>query len=417
MVRILKHFKNLLVYFVVEIKWFIALIYLKVSRAIESSSSSKDILLLAGADLDGGFGDDIMVKAFVSQYGKDVKIDIFTPKIIRREDYLGDYPNVGYVGGFKIGNYFYFIKVIKKYKCVAVFGADVLDGYYTFHNSADRLRLLILAGKLHIDCKLISFSINSSISPRLIALLKEVSAYCLLNTREFDSYLRLKDLLGSEDRIQLTADVAFLAQVEPARYELREYMKYKKWVTECNKNGKAILAICPNAIVANQQGLNRHLKLFDAIIQTLSPFKDSYAFVFLYHDLRLRCENKSDKDISEILYSTYKSNYECYFTQDIKNGFELKSFLKDIEFCISGRMHLGISSLTFGKLMFGISYQDKFSGLYKHLGLDGNRCSIDYMHPENAGALLKEFISNRGQFEKVLKNNINNIYSLSKKNI
>ena len=68
-----------------------------------------------------------MISAFVSQIKSNDKIDILTDRIIRRDDYLGKYKNMTYLGGFNPGNYFFLLGLVKNYRMVVVLGANVLD--------------------------------------------------------------------------------------------------------------------------------------------------------------------------------------------------------------------------------------------------------------------------------------------------
>ena len=142
LVRPLKYFKKWLKYNSYEIKWIIAISLVNVLRLRKVPDQTRETLLLPAADLDGGFGEDLMVSAFVSLTKPNEKIDILTSEGIRRDDYLGRYPNISYLNAFKTGNYFRLLSLTREYKRMVVLGADVLDGFHSFHNSMDRLRLV-----------------------------------------------------------------------------------------------------------------------------------------------------------------------------------------------------------------------------------------------------------------------------------
>ena len=92
-------------YYYCEFKWLIIIAYVNVFISKSTSKSARGILVVPAANLDGGFGDDVMLSAFVSQIKTNEIIDIFTDRIIRRDDYLGKYKNVAYLGGFIPGIY------------------------------------------------------------------------------------------------------------------------------------------------------------------------------------------------------------------------------------------------------------------------------------------------------------------------
>jgi polysaccharide pyruvyl transferase WcaK-like protein len=403
-------------YYFYEIKWFLILIYINSFAKNDVSNPTREILVVPAANLDGGFGDDVMISAFVSQIKSNDNIDILTDRIIRRDDYLGKYKNVAYLDGLNPGNYFYLLGLVKNYRTVVVLGADVLDGFQSFHNSIDRLRLIYLASKFNSVSKIIGFSINKSVLPKIKKMFNKISSRCDMYVRDIDSYNRLKNILGNENNIHQAADIAFLTNVDQDYSKTDDYKKYNTWADECKNKGMKIAALCPNAYLAEKNGLDNQLELFDTLIQAIESTGTSVAYLLLYHDLRTHCKGKNDKDISEILYNKYSNHFNCYFSSNIRNGCELKSYLKNVDFTISGRMHFGIAGLAYGKPMFGIEYQDKFSGLLKMMGLDVKKCSIDYFNPQNSDNVINEFIKNLNRYTEAVNKTINNMVLLSKNN-
>ena len=136
----------------------------------------------------------------------------------------------------------------------------------------------------------------------------------------------------------------------------------------------------------------------------------NYAFVFLYHDIRPICGKASDCTISGILDEYFTSqSVDCFYTDQIKNGVELKGYVSLVDFTITGRMHLGISGLTFSKPMFGVSYANKFEGMVKLFDIDPNICLVDYDKLSESKEKIRLFTENFDSIENSVKNNIQKV--------
>src|SRR5690606_10635594 len=113
-----------------------------------------------------------------------------------------------------------------------------------------------------------------------------------------------------------------------------------------------------------------------------------------------------DKGLSEELYFSRKNKTNSYFTPNIKNGVELKSYLEYIDFTLSGRMHFGISGYSLKKPMLGITYEDKFSGLQRLFGLNPEFTLIaDYKNISQGKYVMDYFLENLDNIQKNIDSN------------
>ncbi len=363
----------------------------------------KGVLLIPAAKLNGGFGEDIMVGAFVEHF-KDEAIGIYTDEIISRPDYLGE--NVKYISGFRYGNYFSMLKVLRSYSSVYVLGADILDGTYGKYVALDRIRILRLANALKTSSYLLGFSLSNNISSKVKKELKKVSDKTYIKLRDDESYNRVDFI--SHNRKLLTSDIAFLCPTQDVNDS-----SYESWSSQ----QKQIIAVCPNAIQAGKIGYEKYINDFKKLLIKFTE-ACSCSFVFLYHDLRPLCDQTySDKDIAEALYADLLKSSACFLPNTIRNGLQLKWYLKPVDFTLTGRMHLGISGLTLGKPMFGIAYANKFEGLLNMFQVDAKLCLIDYRNMDSSNDQIKGFLDLLPEMKEKVTEHLQLVINKAKKNL
>jgi polysaccharide pyruvyl transferase WcaK-like protein len=395
----LKKLKKFAINYFDVFAWGLAFIYAHLTKQHNTGNGA---LILPAGDLDGGFGEDIMVAALVSQINTN-PITIFTGNVIHRPDYLSDTGDVKYIGGFKENSYFKYISIIKRHQSAYIIGADILDAAYGKFNALSRLRFFRLAEILGKNPKILAFSISEK-TPNFIK--KEFSIISKTNTltlRDPESASRMKKHIGN--RVNLGSDIAFLC---PTNFnENNEFKSFCEWADLQKATDRKIAAVCPNAIQASKSGKTEYIRDFKNLLSSFSQL-DKLSFIFLYHDLRPQCERQSDKDLSRELYSLIADGEATFFPESITNGVTLKSYLTKCDFSITGRMHLGISGMTLGLPMFGLGYQNKFEGLQSLFEIPASESLIDYTSMNSGTETIKIF-SQRQQFhrELILKNRPN----------
>ncbi|WGQ12463.1 polysaccharide pyruvyl transferase family protein [Pedobacter gandavensis] len=375
----------------VEFFWSLALFC---SLFVKGKKDAKKVLVLPAANLNGGFGEDIMITSFINNFANDAQVCILNGHKIIREDYRAINKNVVFLDGFneKV-NFLKLLFLIKDCALVYVIGADIMDGTYRVHNSINRLRVIELANRIGVKAQISGFSVSKNILPVVKAKFSSVAKDVKLKIRDVESYVRMKDFIPA-DRLILTNDIAFICPDLPGVYQSETFDAYKTWVHNVKASGKTVIGVCPNAIQAKKIGFDKYLSGFKSLLEGFLDAGD-YAFVFLYHDIRPICDEASDSTISRILDGYFSAkNLDCFFTDQIKNGVELKGYVSMVDFTITGRMHLGISGLTYSKPMFGVSYANKFEGMVKLFDIDPNLCLIDYDKLDNSKEKIRLFTEN-----------------------
>ncbi len=360
-----------------------------ISEKIKEKSDS--ILLIPAANLDGGFGDDLMVVSFIDNFSQNRPVTLYTSDVNRRPDYLSGYKNIKFVGGLNDKlSYLNALKLLKQHSLVYLLGADNMDGSYGIQPIMQRFRLLKMASQLKIETQISGLSVSNTIPDVLKGKFIQASEYMLIKARDIESYKRLVSFLPP-GKMVLTSDIAFICPLIKQPYQNTYFRLYQDWIKSVRQNGRKVIAICPNSMHAQKLGSDIYLNAFKTMIDEFIS-ESHFAIAFLYHDLRKPDQSDNDRSISEKLYAYYKAqNVDCYFNDNIKNGLEIKRYLELIDFTITGRMHFGISGLICNKPMFGITYADKFEGMIQLFGIDPYCCLIDYHNIADSKAQVSCF--------------------------
>lgn len=380
---------------IVDISWITAKIIVKSRKNLQDSNA---ILIVPAADLDGGFGEDLMVISLLKNFFQDRPVSLLNFNQIIRKDYQLVHKNLTFLSGFtQRVNYVNILNIINRHSLVIVIGADIMDGTYDNSTSINRLRILELANYSGTEAQITGFSVSKSISQRVKDKFIHVSSFMKIKLRDIESYKRVAEFI-SEDRLVLTNDIAFICPDIPELYRSKIFSSYEVWANKMRTLGKTIIGVCPNSIQAKKFGLDNYERDFSLLLNSFAD-SGSFAFVFLYHDLRLICENDNDSTISSRFYERYKVKTDSFYTDQISNGVALKGYLSLIDFTITGRMHLGISGATYGKPMFGVAYANKFEGMVKLFSIDPDKCLIEFTDIPNQLSVVSSFIANFPSFK------------------
>lgn len=364
--------------------------------------SDNRIMLIPPTPLDGSFGDELMVVTFLEHF-KDFEVDLYESRVNRRPDLFKPY-RVNYIQWKKPIDW-------TKYIGAFILGADNMTGAYGTAAPIYKMSLLHIANTYSIPTKILGFSINENMNKEVKEAMQALLPKTRFFLREAVSYERAKDFLPG-DCIKLVSDLAFLC---PAHDTVDK--EYSKWINQQKNDQRILFALCPNAIQADKVGLANYLEGLKSIIEYAS-MDHKLSCVLLYHDVRKHCENKySDKDLARMLYDKLQQTLPCFTNLNIENGVKLKSYLKDIDFTLTGRMHFGISGYSLKKPMLGLAYEGKFSGLQTLFGLDPAKTLINDLHNLTAySQLTSDFISNLEVNRKSVENHYSEVIGYSKSN-
>lgn len=364
---------------------------------------TSNAILIPADDICGGFGEDIMVAGFANLYRKPFTIGA---KRIDNRTFFSDNidKQICFTGHFQ---YVKFVRLLQKYSDLYIIGADILDGVYEINKQ--RFRILSLSHNLGVNSHITGFSIRNNPSAFFIKRIKKELRYSKVKARDVESYNRLVSILGEKNVLE-TVDIAFACNYN-TNFVLPEVVS--SWIKQQKYNGKRVIAFCPNTIHAKKMGLNNYL---EAQIQLLREFeKYNCSILFLYHDLRKYSLNINDEELSKML-SYYFGSCGLY-VPNISDGYVMKSYIKECDFTVTGRMHFGISGYTFGLPMFGISYFGKFEGVQHLFGIDPSLSLIPFDNIERYKSRCGRFVEEIDNYSKSVLKHINMVVEKTKLNL
>lgn len=251
---------------------------------------------------------------------------------------------------------------VRKYDCIVVVGADVMDGYYHPLVSAKLLASADLAAAAGIKNVILGFSFNETPHPALAKFYSSLHPGVSLNVRDVVSLERLNAFAPA--KAALVSDSAFsLVPSEPDEDTI-------SWIARKRAEGYRVM------------GFNLHPMLFKnadnaqiaAIIrrgaEALEFVADARPVCWLVipHDYRKDVGDQAClKAITELAPSSQTDRVR--YLDGRWPAPVLKGVAGKLDGLVSGRMHLAIAALGKGVPVICIAYQGKFEGLYQHFGL------------------------------------------------
>jgi polysaccharide pyruvyl transferase WcaK-like protein len=358
------------------------------------------ILFLPPADLCGSFGDDIMTVAFL-EMNKKKQLTLYCNRIIKRKDLFNEYKNLMHLS-------YDIVPMFSKYMGgVFLMGADIMTGSYGKNDVLFKCRILNEADRHNLKTSILGFSLNNDINLEIKKTFVNLLPRTIFNLREDDSFIIAEKFL-KKSNLKLVADIAFLCPF----YKNNDKC-YLSWIKNQKKRNKIIAGVCPNSIQAQRVGKEYYVKQIISLLQYMNN-KYDLSFALFYHDLRL--DESSDRNLSEEIYRFLGNSMDLFYTKNILNGVQLKSYLEYIDFTIAGRMHFGISGYSLEKPMFGIAYEGKFSGLQKMFGIPVEKSIVDYTRLNESKKIADLFMENLNIFSAAVQKNLPTVLELSKKN-
>lgn len=364
----------------------------------------KKVLLLPAATLDGGFGDDIMVRAFVHVL-HDVPISIINDGMVNNKLFSG-IKNVNIIQRYwNLNLYTAYLRLFRDHTDFYIIGADILDGVYDSNKM--RFRLAHLAHAAECKVHITGFSVRENPSKYFLDQMKSISRFTSIKLRDSKSYERMRKLLPCVQSSQCS-DIAFLCDC--SKEEVDD--DYKTWIDNSKKNGETIMAYCPNTIQAKNLGLEEYMK---KQLVLLNNFQELHcSVVFLYHDLRKYVLNMSDKDLSHEIFERFTGNK--FFIDSIADGYSLKTYISLADFVVTGRMHMGISGYTMGLPMFGVCYYNKFEGVQHFFDIPIQVSLMECTNIDSSVEKYKAFMESLDNYKKNVSQNIGKVKELSLEN-
>ncbi|MDP3405214.1 MAG: polysaccharide pyruvyl transferase family protein [Brevundimonas sp.] len=276
---------------------------------------------------------------------------------------------------------------LEYYDSLIMIGADVMDGHYSGPNALRQWAFSDLAARRGLRALVLGCSFSDELAPEVIEAVGVISPRLRVYARDRMSKEKF-DLVGAH-AAELVADSAFLLPPSPTA---PDYAAVDAWTTDQRAEGRFVCAlnvhpmIHKNNDMAEVEALNQRLK---AILPALSQ-RYPVSFLLVPHDFR--DGGLGDNVALSPLYDLLKPilGDRVAFAPTPARASELKALVACADMLVTGRMHLGVGALSMGTPMWGLSYQDKFIGLFEHFGLPDQRITPE--QAKDAAALEAFFV-------------------------
>ncbi len=238
-------------------------------------------------------------------------------------------------------------------------GADVLDGYYGTRVTARLVTIATLAERVGLPTTVSGFSVSDRITADAARHLRTIPSSIRLWARDPAAVKRARDL-GLQG-VRLCADSAFL--MEPARQPLRAPIRSQA------HDAPLRIGVNANAIVGRWIGMesaDEFVRVLAASILRLDE-RGVYSWQLLPHDFR---SDDSDDACLERLFALLPPHVRARTrTTRPTSAMHAKAICSELDFVVTGRMHLAIASLGTGTPAACMDYQGKVAGLLDRMEL------------------------------------------------
>lgn len=299
-----------------------------------------------------------------------------------------------------------------KYSEVYILGADVTDGVYGWATACKLLAYYdVFSARENCRVHYLGFSWSETPHPMLKRALGNLKDNLPLPLRDPVSLDRLSCFTQHRPLVQV-ADAAFCMSPRLSERVLR----HQAWVDAQRSAGKRVVAVNVHTMFneAETKSVDWE-RAFATVLSKVQAAKPDVVWLFVPHDNRPTC---SDLSILSRLHRLFDSAHAC-LVDEVMNADEIKALVGSCDGLIAGRMHISIAALGMGVPVFGLVYQGKFEGLWRHFGLPNETLMSPKAFVD--GCQLTEiwicrFLDNLHTLKRMIGHALPNVLTLSKKN-
>ncbi|KQQ81285.1 polysaccharide pyruvyl transferase family protein [Aureimonas sp. Leaf324] len=252
---------------------------------------------------------------------------------------------------------------IRDYDAVVVIGADLMDGYYS---SISSLRLWMVAdlfSRVRTAGIITGFSFNAAPRWPVRAFLKlRGRSPLVVNLRDPVSLKRFEEAAPGVGR--LVADCAFLLKPEAGA----DTASTMEWIA-AQRASTNVVGLNVHPMLSPDRDPAAIERIVQATAEATRTLIDrrGVSVLLLPHDFRPG--NNGDVAMLERVAAAVDRPDRVRLQAGEISAAEIKGLAAETELVISARMHLAIAALGAGVPVVGITYQDKFEGLFEHFSL------------------------------------------------
>ncbi len=372
-------------------------------------------LICPPASSPGSLGDEAMIRALADELGKNgfARLGILEKENSTAwKEAIGANDSVP-APSSSLSGWLKFLLALKAYSHVYVIGADCIDGNYSVLGSRRLLRLADFCARADRNTTITGCSFNASADPLIIETINRLDRRVRLLVRDPVSYSRIQALTAH--RAELVADLAFMLKPAP-----QHAVETLGWIRKERSAGRTILGINLGASALGTRERDVILKCVEVFAHALSNRLETdgmLSVVLLPHDFR---GESSDLAMCEGLQERLSSRFAArvhLFNEHVDAG-AIKAVAGELDACVTCRMHLAIACLGNGVPVGAVTYQDKFEGLFDHLGISPP--AIKGAQATDAVAvanLIDGTLAEAASIRKTLASTLQRVRALSGKNV
>ena len=313
-----------------------------------------------------------------------------------------------------------FIRMARDFSHFYIWGADIVDGSYGLFVARARLRLANLAAAAGLRTTICSFSVSEYPSSEIMRDFQRLDSRVALYCRDPVSYERLEKWIGP--RAKLSADLAFLLEPD---FETPLARKARAFVQQAREAGKLVIGINLNDLLCGTFGSFTPHDLVMHYVNACLKFRDyqpNLALVLLPHNVYAdhRAQIATDFSLAELFLKMWPEELrkDVFLPPPEMRAVEVRAICNFVDCAFSGRMHLSIACLSQGTPVFGLTYQGKFEGLFRHFGLEKMYVTPDqFRNPETVANFLQNGIKRLPELRARIQDQLPKVKALARLNL
>lgn len=296
------------------------------------------------------------------------------------------------------------LSLLTSAKDLYLVGADSVDFYYNRSASEAKLFAANIAGRIGVNSRVMSFSINS-VDEALKSALTETSQHTKLIARDPVSFNRLKE--SSIPNIYSSADLSFLFKAGEVRAD-------NDLLSFLEKNKENIIGLSFNNLLFDKaQNHSDVYELYSSALSLLAT-KTGNKLLFIPNNITdsPRFSSNLCKKINSISTNT------AYLTEYLGDPSELKALMSHCRYYFSTTLHMALFPMSVGVPTSSFPYAGKFEGPMSFFDLENCLLYLEELPdtPEELCQVFYEQVMNEEVSRKKLMANIDKVTKLAQVN-
>jgi colanic acid/amylovoran biosynthesis protein len=295
--------------------------------------------------------------------------------------------------------------------------SDIYGLYRFIYVSLPQVLVLLLGKKLILLPQTYG-PYNRTISREIARIILKKA--CAVYSRDFTGMKKVRDLLGKNgisDKLRFCHDVGFI--LDPAMPDHLDLTGIDEAEHLVGLNISGLLYMGGYSR-NNMFGLKtNYAELTHEIIDYIIKIK-KFPVLLVPHVFGSGINSESDQAVSEKIYHDLRNHYpgKLFLARGSYNQSEIKHIIGKCHLFIGARMHSCIAAVSQCIPTVGISYSNKFKGVFETIGMEKFVADPRIMNKEEIMTVIDAALFNKNELEKTLagcipqvKQNIYNMFS------